>query len=278
MLTSPDMTWLLAAVAKGDAAPSSAFMPRPAPSSTASCCASCGGTTSPPTSCEDTYLQIWRTAGEFDPTLAQPARLDGGDRAPPRHRPGAPARHRGRATPSPRSRSAKAPARCRAARLTEELKRLLTCIGRLEPDRQRMLLLAYYGAFSREQLAVKLDMPGQPPQGLAAAQPVRDRAMPDIVRRRRPGALAAEYVLGTLDADERTRANVLLDVDHSFRGMVRIWERRLGELHLMVEPVEPDAADLGAHQGQAQGSRQARLLDGPRPAGKPAPLAPISGA
>ena len=43
--------------------------------------------------------------------------------------------------------------------LTEDLKRLLTCIGRLEPDRQRMLLLAYYGAFSREQLSMKLDMP-----------------------------------------------------------------------------------------------------------------------
>ena len=43
--------------------------------------------------------------------------------------------------------------------LTDDLKRLLTCIGRLDPDRQRMLLLAYFGAFSREQLAVKLDMP-----------------------------------------------------------------------------------------------------------------------
>jgi RNA polymerase sigma-70 factor (ECF subfamily) len=43
--------------------------------------------------------------------------------------------------------------------LTDDLKRLLTCIGRLEPDRQRMLLLAYYGAFSREQLSVKLDTP-----------------------------------------------------------------------------------------------------------------------
>ena len=43
--------------------------------------------------------------------------------------------------------------------LTDDLKRLLTCIGRLEPDRQRMLLLAYYGAFSREQLSAKLDMP-----------------------------------------------------------------------------------------------------------------------
>jgi RNA polymerase sigma-70 factor (ECF subfamily) len=43
--------------------------------------------------------------------------------------------------------------------LTDDLKRLLTCIGRLEPDRQRMLLLAYYGAFSREQLSSKLDVP-----------------------------------------------------------------------------------------------------------------------
>ena len=43
--------------------------------------------------------------------------------------------------------------------LNDDLKRLLTCIGRLEPDRQRMLLLAYYGAFSREQLSVKLDIP-----------------------------------------------------------------------------------------------------------------------
>jgi RNA polymerase sigma-70 factor (ECF subfamily) len=43
--------------------------------------------------------------------------------------------------------------------MPEELKRLLTCIGRLEPERQRMLLLAYYGAFGRDQLAARLDMP-----------------------------------------------------------------------------------------------------------------------
>src|SRR5712691_3992407 len=53
-------------------------------------------------------------------------------------------------------------------------------------------------------------------------------------------ALAAEYVIGTLDPDERARANALLDVDEGFRALVRAWERRLGELHLMVEPVEPD--------------------------------------
>src|SRR3954453_15851800 len=53
-------------------------------------------------------------------------------------------------------------------------------------------------------------------------------------------AFAAEYVIGTLDPDERARANAVLDVDEGFRALVRAWERRLGELHLMVEPVEPD--------------------------------------
>jgi hypothetical protein len=51
--------------------------------------------------------------------------------------------------------------------------------------------------------------------------------------------LAAEFVLGTLDPEERANAHSLLRIDHRFIAMVRIWERRLGELHLMVEPVEP---------------------------------------
>jgi hypothetical protein len=52
--------------------------------------------------------------------------------------------------------------------------------------------------------------------------------------------LAAEYVLGTLDADERSAAKSLLAEDEGFAGKVKVWERRLGELHLMVEPVEPE--------------------------------------
>jgi pyruvate/2-oxoglutarate dehydrogenase complex dihydrolipoamide acyltransferase (E2) component len=52
--------------------------------------------------------------------------------------------------------------------------------------------------------------------------------------------LAAEFVLGTLDSEERASAQSLLRTDHGFIAMVRIWERRFGELHLMVEPVEPD--------------------------------------
>ncbi len=52
-------------------------------------------------------------------------------------------------------------------------------------------------------------------------------------------ALAAEYVLGTLSADERDQADALARIDPGFAEVVRQWERRLGELHVMVESVEP---------------------------------------
>jgi anti-sigma-K factor RskA len=55
-------------------------------------------------------------------------------------------------------------------------------------------------------------------------------------------ALASEYVLGTLDADERAQADALMLVDASFVVAVRRWERRLGELNVLVSTVEPPAA------------------------------------
>jgi anti-sigma-K factor RskA len=51
--------------------------------------------------------------------------------------------------------------------------------------------------------------------------------------------LAAEYVLGTLSAEEREHAEALLSFDPGFEAAVRQWERRLGELNVMVEAVEP---------------------------------------
>jgi anti-sigma-K factor RskA len=57
-------------------------------------------------------------------------------------------------------------------------------------------------------------------------------------------ALAAEYVLGSLDADERRQAQALIESDTDFAALVRSWERRLGELNAMVESVEPPAEVL----------------------------------
>src|SRR6202012_6215608 len=52
-------------------------------------------------------------------------------------------------------------------------------------------------------------------------------------------AMAAEYVLGTLSMDEREQAEALLVIDPGFAEIVRVWERRLGELNVMVEAVDP---------------------------------------
>ena len=54
-------------------------------------------------------------------------------------------------------------------------------------------------------------------------------------------ALAAEYVLGTLDADERARVELMLETDPPFATLVHAWEKKLGELHHTIEPVEPPA-------------------------------------
>jgi anti-sigma-K factor RskA len=52
-------------------------------------------------------------------------------------------------------------------------------------------------------------------------------------------ALAAEYVLGTLASGERAHAEALITIDPGFAEIVHQWERRLGELNVMVEAVEP---------------------------------------
>jgi len=107
---------------------------------------------------EATYLQVWQTAAQYDPGLGSPiawmvaiARRLAIDLV---RRPDTAA-----SDAEPEIADAESPGVLPRREMTEELKRLLTCIGRLEPDRQRMILLAYYGAFSREQLAVKLDTP-----------------------------------------------------------------------------------------------------------------------
>ena len=52
-------------------------------------------------------------------------------------------------------------------------------------------------------------------------------------------ALAAEYALGTLDAEERAQVEVMMSVDKDFTAMVEAWEQKLGVLNQMVGAVEP---------------------------------------
>lgn len=109
---------------------------------------------------EDTYQEVGSTASRFDPARATPvtwmvaiARNRAIDAA---------RRTEGQASPEQpdaleiASDSPEPPAQ---RVLSDDLKRLLACIGRLEPERQRLVLLAYYDGWSREQLAAQLDMP-----------------------------------------------------------------------------------------------------------------------
>jgi anti-sigma-K factor RskA len=52
-------------------------------------------------------------------------------------------------------------------------------------------------------------------------------------------ARAAEYALGTLDADERAQVETMMSIDKDFTAMVEAWQYRLGVLNQMVGSVEP---------------------------------------
>ncbi|UQD91498.1 anti-sigma factor [Bradyrhizobium diazoefficiens] len=52
-------------------------------------------------------------------------------------------------------------------------------------------------------------------------------------------ALAAEYALGTLDADERAQVETMMAVDKAFADVVQAWAYRLGVLNQMVGTIEP---------------------------------------
>ena len=52
-------------------------------------------------------------------------------------------------------------------------------------------------------------------------------------------ALAAEYALGTLEADERAQVEIMMAVDTEFTAIVDAWAYRLGVLNQMVGSVEP---------------------------------------
>ncbi len=159
MSTPVEITWLLAAVTKGDPVAFERLY--------GATCAELYGVVLRIVRREDlaadvmeeAYLQIWGSAGEFDPSqsatlawmvaIARRLAIDVARRPLPLTSDGEPEVIDDNDGPGTVPRH----------QLTDDLKRLLTCIGRLEPDRQRMLLLAYYGAFSREQLSTKLDMP-----------------------------------------------------------------------------------------------------------------------
>ena len=109
---------------------------------------------------QETYLKVWNTAATFDATIASPITWMV---AIARNRAIDIVRKRGELSiedePEALSVAADTPPPLARREMTEELKRLLACLGKLDPEKQRIGLLAYYSGWSREQLARKLDIP-----------------------------------------------------------------------------------------------------------------------
>lgn len=109
---------------------------------------------------QETYVRIWKGAGRFNPALASPITWMASIA-------------RNRAIDVMRKKTetlteedtsemeavAETPDPLAQREMTEELSRLLECIGRLDPERQKLVLLAYYNGWSREQLAAKFETP-----------------------------------------------------------------------------------------------------------------------
>ena len=97
-------------------------------------------------------------------------------------------------------------------------------------------------------------------------------------------ALAAEYALGTLDADERAQVETMMAVDTEFTAIVRDWEHRLGALNQMVGSVEPRPIvweNIKAAIGHSTGQQAPLVLPETPPPSQHAPSpaeAPVAAA
>jgi RNA polymerase sigma factor (sigma-70 family) len=291
MLTSPELIWLLAAVAKGDAAAFERVYQATAAKLYGVVLRIVRRADVAHEVAVETYLQVWRTAGAFDPAAASPltwmlaiARSRALDlvRANPEN-----------FTDEDATIAVPAAADPSARQMGDELKRLLGCMGRLDEERRRLVLTAYYSGRSRDELAAEFHQPVAAIRSglrrtlfdieacLKASPDSRDepRDQPDdLSLALSDDMLAAEYVLGTLGADERKDAQDRIASDSAFAALIGRWERRLGELHVLTADMEPPPAVWDAIKeklAETAPSETVRLPDPtPPPAPPPPPVAP----
>ncbi len=160
MLTPAELVWLLAAVAKGDQAAFDKLYVATRAKLYGVVLRILRRSDLADEVIQETYVKIWTSAGQFNPAMASPITWMV-----------AIARNRAIDTvrkktdtsiedvPEAMEVAADTVDPLAARELSEELKRLLGCIGRLEGERRKLVLLAYYDGFSREQLAQQLGKP-----------------------------------------------------------------------------------------------------------------------
>ena len=160
MLTPAELVWLMAAVAKGDEAAFDKLYAATRAKLYGVVLRILKRKDLADEVIQETYVKIWTSAGQFNPAMASPITWMV-----------AIARNRAidlvrkktdtslEDVPEAMEVAAETVDPLAARELNEELKRLLGCVGRLDGERRKLVLLAYYDGFSREQLAQQLGKP-----------------------------------------------------------------------------------------------------------------------
>ena len=160
MLMQTELVWLLGAVAKGDEAAFERLYGATRAKLYGVLLRILGRPALAEEVMQETYLKVWQLADEFDSAIASPITWMV---AMARNRAIDIARKRGDLSiedePEALEVAAESPPPLARREMTDELKRLLSCLGKLDPEKQRIVLLAYYSGWSRDQLAQKLDIP-----------------------------------------------------------------------------------------------------------------------
>jgi len=160
MLTPAELVWLIAAVAKGDEAAFERLYAATRAKLYGVVLRILRRQDLAEEVIQETYVKIWSSAGQFNPGLSSPITWMASIA-------------RNRAIDLVRKKSEQSieeePTAMEVAadnadplarrEMTEELKRLLECVGRLEPAREKLVLLAYYNGWRRDQLAANFDAP-----------------------------------------------------------------------------------------------------------------------
>jgi RNA polymerase sigma-70 factor, ECF subfamily len=160
MLTSAELVWLLAAVAKADHAAFERLYAATRAKLYGVVLRILRRKDLAEEVMQETYLKIWNSAGLFDPASSSPITW-------------MVTIARNRAIDLLRKKTelsieeddeamntaAEAPDPLAGREMTDDLKRLLACLGGLEEERRRLVLLAYYNSYSRERLAGEFDKP-----------------------------------------------------------------------------------------------------------------------
>lgn len=160
MLTPAELVWLLAAVARGDQAAFDKLYAATRAKLYGVVLRILRRSDLADEVIQETYVKIWTSAGQFNPALASPITWMV---AIARNRAIDLVRKKSDVSieevPEAMEMAADTPDPLAAREFNEELKRLLGCIGRLDGERRKLVLLAYYNGFSREQLAQQLGKP-----------------------------------------------------------------------------------------------------------------------